>query len=58
MTAFLFPGQASQYVGMAKGLYENYDNVKDLFKTASEILDYDLADVCFNGPEDKLKQTA
>jgi [acyl-carrier-protein] S-malonyltransferase len=39
MTAFLFPGQASQYV-------------------ASEILDYDLADVCFNGPEDKLKQTA
>ncbi len=45
-------------MGMARELYDVYDNVKDLFKIASDMLEYDLADVCFNGPEDKLKQTA
>jgi [acyl-carrier-protein] S-malonyltransferase len=56
--AFLFPGQGSQYVGMAKDLIEEFDSVKDLFAEASEILKFDLAEICINGPEEKLKQTA
>lgn len=57
-TALLFPGQASQYVGMAKDLHDEYGSVRTLFEKASSVLGFDLADVCFNGPEDKLKQTA
>jgi [acyl-carrier-protein] S-malonyltransferase len=55
--AFIFPGQGSQYVGMANDLHRNYPEVKKLFNLANEILGYDLAEVCFNGPEDKLRQT-
>lgn len=52
----LFPGQGSQYVKM---LAEDQNNsvVKQMLKTAKEILGYDLLDVCLNGPEDKLEQT-
>ena len=57
-TAFLFPGQASQYVGMARDIYEEFDSVRGLFREASEILGFDLADSCFNGPEEKLRQTS
>jgi len=42
---------------MAKDLFDTYDSVKTLFGTAKEILEFDLADACFNGPEDLLKQT-
>jgi len=56
--AFIFPGQASQYVGMAGDIYDEFDQVKELFEKASNILEYDLADVCFNGPEEKLTRTA
>jgi len=56
-TAFIFPGQASQYVGMGKDLYENYPEAKAVFNTANDILGFDLKSVCFEGPEEELKQT-
>lgn len=56
--AFLFPGQASQVVGMGKDLYELSDAVRELFDEANEVLGFDLADICFNGPIEKLTQTS
>jgi [acyl-carrier-protein] S-malonyltransferase len=57
-TAFVFPGQGSQYVGMARDLFEEFTSVRDVFSRASDILGYDLGEVCFQGPEEKLKQTS
>ena len=56
-TAFIFPGQASQYVGMGKDLYETYPEAKEIFDTANDIVGFDLKYVCFEGPEEELKQT-
>jgi [acyl-carrier-protein] S-malonyltransferase len=56
-TTFLFPGQGSQYVGMARDLFEEFDSVQEIFEKASGKLGFDLTEVCFNGPEDKLKRT-
>ena len=55
--ALLFPGQASQYVGMGKDLYDRYDSVKAIFDTANKGVDFDLIDLCFNGPLEKLTET-
>lgn len=55
--AFLFPGQGSQAVGMGKDLYENYESAKNVFDTADEVLGKSITTMCFEGPEDALKQT-
>ncbi len=55
--AFLFPGQGSQAVGMGKDLYDNFESAKNVFDTADKVLSKNISTMCFEGPEDSLKQT-
>ena len=56
--AVLFPGQGAQAVGMGKDLSEGLPEARALFDRASAVLGYDLADICFNGPIEKLTVSA
>ncbi len=55
--AFLFPGQGAQHVGMGKTIVEKYPSARALFDQAAEILGYDLGQICFEGPAEKLDTT-
>ena len=55
--AFVFPGQGSQFSGMAKNLYESNPFVKNLFEQANEILGFRISDIMFTGSDTDLKQT-
>jgi len=56
-TALLFAGQGAQVVGMGQDMVEQYPSAKALFDRANETLSCDLAQICFEGPEDTLTQT-
>lgn len=55
--AFLFPGQGSQSVGMGKLLAEQYSEARRVFEEADQTLNFPLAKLCFEGPEEELKKT-
>lgn len=57
-TAFLFPGQGAQTVGMAADIAASCADAARIFERANDILGYDLKGICFNGPEEKLNTTA
>lgn len=57
MNAFVFPGQGSQFPGMAKDLWEKSDQAKKMFEEANSIIGFRLSDIMFEGTDEELKQT-
>lgn len=55
--AYLFPGQGSQHVGMGKDLYDHYPAAKTIYDRASQLLDFDIKKICFEGPAEELTKT-
>ncbi|MBF0644173.1 ACP S-malonyltransferase [Desulfuromonas acetoxidans] len=58
MLAFIFPGQGAQHAGMGKELSENFSVAREVFEEANDALGFDLAKMCYEGPEEDLKLTA
>jgi [acyl-carrier-protein] S-malonyltransferase len=56
-TAFVFPGQGSQYAGMGKDIYEAYPVGRRVFQEIDDALGFSISNVCFEGPEEQLKLT-
>jgi [acyl-carrier-protein] S-malonyltransferase len=56
-TAFLFPGQGSQSVGMGRALADAFPIARQTFEEANDALGFDLAGLCFSGPEEQLRLT-
>lgn len=51
-TAFIFPGQGAQVVGMGKDFYEKYEESREIFDKASELLGFDMKELCFENEKD------
>ena len=57
-TAFIFPGQGAQVIGMGADIARSYESAAEIFKKANEILGFDLTGICFEGPAEELNSTA
>ncbi len=56
-TAFLFPGQGAQYLGMGKDIYEKYEIAKEIYDKVEKLTNIDIKKICFEGPEEELMKT-
>jgi [acyl-carrier-protein] S-malonyltransferase len=56
-TSIVFPGQGAQFVGMGRDLYDKYQVARNMFAKADEVFGEKISDICFNGPEETLKET-